>query len=287
MGISDQPVFGSNNVVEFKTNEIKPIKQLFDSIKNKLPDTSLLFDSTSVKILQMNAATTFLVDVRLDGENFQHYFFDSSREDTLELNISADMLNSVFKCVSKDDAIFHFQYEYDKEIIITIENPKKNEYKTFEIPLQAADGGKDIAALTDNQLETYDYRLSMPIADFAKICSNLKNMNCEMVNITHDGNKLSFSSVGGCNCVLVKHGTDNPTDTDSMIISKIPDDPNIGPYKGSFKFSTLCEFSKSQGNGDGKIVQILLSQDRPIILLYDVGTLGQMYIALAGTQEEN
>lgn len=292
MGISDRPAHGENNVVEFTTSQIKPIKQLFEGIKNKLPDTGLLFDATRMKIMQIDTARTFLVDVKLEGENFEHYYCDPSRcgNDHIEIGLNAETINSVFKSLTKDDTILTFSYKYqDNHVNITFHNSKKAETKSFDIAIQVADPNDEFKEISAEDLESYEYFMSMPTADLSGICKALKNIDCEIVRIKHDGSTLTFKSEGVTPTRIIREGTigtsQGAQDSEKLVFTRLPDDGS-GPYSGQFKFSTFHEFTKSQGNGDNKIVQIMLKKNAAIILHYKIGDLGEMYIAMASVHEE-
>ena len=65
MGISSEPIYSESSYVEFRTNQIKPVKSIFDAIKNNLPDTTIFFSAEGMKILQLDGTGNFLVNVRL------------------------------------------------------------------------------------------------------------------------------------------------------------------------------------------------------------------------------
>lgn len=293
MGIVDRPTYCSDSVVEFRTHQIKAFKQLFDSIKHKLPDTSLLFHQDCMKIMQLDAANTFLVNVNLDGNEFEHYYCNpdvQNGEDVIDINVSAVHLNQVFKCITKDDTIFVFIYRRGPDggnsIQIVFENSLKSEKRTFDIPIQNPDEENPVGEM-NNDIYDYEYSLTMPSADLVRICRELKAMDCEKVRITHDGKTLQFNSNGFVKASIVRHGAVSDHDAHELKFTKLPDDENRGIYRDTFKFSTLYEFSKSHAGGDSKIVKILLNTDSPLILCYEIGTLGDMNIALASLVAAN
>lgn len=292
MGISDRPAYGSNNVVEFRTCQIRPIKQLFETIRNKLPDTSLLFNRENMRILQMDTAQTFMVDVKLEGCNFEHYYCDPGAQEHLEININAENINAAFKSLSKDDSIFTFTYKHESNVVnIVFYNPKKDETKSFDIPIQNPDTN-EFNEITQETLAEYEYCMSMPTADLTTICKTFKHVNCDVVQIIHDGATLRFNSLGETKTSVTRVGTrcdGELVDSEKLVFTKLPerDSKLVGPYSGKFRFSTFNEFSKSQGNGDNKIVQIMLLRNKPIILHYNIGDLGEMYIAMAVMADED
>lgn len=287
MGISDVPIYSNSNVIEIRTNQGGAFSKLLGCIKDKLPDTCLLFDNDGLKILQMDTASTFVVDVKLDGENFEHFYCDTSNNSkkVIDLYFNANHLNSVFKCMNKDDIILIISYEHNSDYInIMFENPKKNEVKGFQVPTQNPENDTPMGQICADIINNCEYRLSMPTSDLSSICRGLKNLDCERVDISHDGETLRFSSGGSVKCEFIRRGGDSE---DDLHFTKLPPpDDNEGPYRGTFRFSTLNEFTKSQGTGDGKIVQILLSRDSPLVLHYEIGTLGEMYIAMSAFVNE-
>ena len=295
MGISESARFSANSVVEIETTQIKPFKQLFDSIKNKLPDTSLLFNQESMQILQLDSASTFLVDVRLHGENFEHFYCAPHDANFKEINLSAGHLNQVFKNVTNGDTRLVLYYEDRSDYVtIILENSSKSEHRTFEVPIQNPQD--DILLGEMKEFDQYGYALSMPSADLVRICRELKNMECEKVQITHDRRALRFvSNPGSTNNGNVKtsivrigtlalDGDAVDADIETTLFTKVPTDGH-SIYSGTFKFATLYEFSKSQSGGENKIVRIFLQIDEPMILHYEIGTLGELKVGLAAYVE--
>lgn len=275
MGISSSPIHDSENIFELTTTQMKSFKQLFDSIKSNIPDTCLTVNKEGVRILKVDQAQTYLVDVFLDGDKFEHFYCDTGDEDTIEINLNADRLNSIFKCLSKDDKIIAFTMKKNAEQFGIIFNNGSGSQKFFELEVQNPDPLANIGEIRRETLEQYEYVVNIPTGELSKICRDFKNIHSEMVEIMCDGSTLQFSTN---NARFVRKEQE---DDDTLTFTKVPDDCDIGPYQGSFKFSTLCEFSKSHGSGENNIVEILLSRDKPLTLHYDIGTLGVMYIALA------
>ena len=282
MGISDRMEYGRESLVEFRTNQIRPFKTLFDTIKNNLPDTSIYFSTEGMKIMQLDSASNFLVNVDLPGENFEHYYCDSAScgegDGFIEVNLSAIHLNKAFKAYTNDDNLLRFVYEKGADRVkIILSSEKKSECRTYEIPIQNPEEQSQIAEFSGTQ--DFPYSLTMPCADLQRICRDFKTHGCEKISITHDGNSLKFSAIGIVNSTIERHGNKSGG---SVQFVKMPEiDENTPPYKDEFKFSTLNEFSKCQAGGDSKLVRILLSQGDPIVLYFEIGTLGTMAVAIA------
>jgi proliferating cell nuclear antigen PCNA len=274
----------SNVIVEFRTNQIRPFKTLFDSIKNNLPDTSIFFDQSGIKIMQVDALKTFLVNVRLERDNFEYYFCEPESNTgmpLIELNISTVHLNQTFKSTTNDDNILRFIYEKNSDSVqIIISSDKKLEERVYEIPIQNPDESVQIGEISGTS--NFPYSLTMPCSDLQRICRDFKNLNSDKISITHDGGSLKFSCLGTIKSTINRRGKSEKSD-DSVHFTKTPKDST---YSDVFKFSTLNEFSKCQSGGESKIVRILLKQGEPIVLHFEIGTLGEMSVAIAPHVEE-
>lgn len=276
MGISKTPIYSKKSYVEFRTNQIKPVKSIFDAIKDNLPDTTILFSKTGMNIFQLDGTSNFMVNVNLYGENFEHYYCDPDNdpEDTtgkVAVNLSAIHLNSIFKNVKADDNMFAFVYERGTDVVkLIFSSEKASETRTYKISTQHME---DMHIGMVEGIDDYSYCLSFPCSSLQAICRDFKNSQCEKVTITHDGQKLVFSGQGPAIETEIER-LGQPTD-------KTPQDVGGCIYSDTFKFSIFHAFSKCQSGGDNKIVKLYLQQGEPIVLHFEVGTLGDMDVAIA------
>jgi proliferating cell nuclear antigen PCNA len=271
MGISREPIYSENSIVEFRTNQIKPIKSIFDAIKNNLPDTTIFFTPDCMKILQLDGTSNFLVNVRLYGDKFEHFYCEPDTEDTVTLNLSAIQLNNIFKNVKTDDNMLEFIHERGSEDVkLIFSSEKKSEVRTYTIRTQHAE---DDSYGEIEGTDGFPYCLSLPCSDLQGICRDFKNSQCEKITISHDGRKLIFTGQGPQISTSIQRSGQN---TD-----KIPRDADQSAYSDVFKFQILNEFSKCQTGGESKIVKMYLSQGDPLVLHFEVGTLGEMDVAIA------
>lgn len=274
MGISSEPIYSENSIVEFRTNQIKPIKSIFDAIKNNLPDTTIFFTPDCMKILQLDGTTNFLVNVRLYGDKFEHFYCQPDPEtgdDTITLNLSAIQLNNIFKNIKTDDNMLEFVHERGSEDVkLIFSSEKKAEVRTYIIRTQHAE---DDSYGEIEGIDEFPYCLSLPCSDLQGICRDFKNSQCEKITISHDGQKLIFTGQGPQISTSIQRS--------GQSTDKIPRDADQSTYSDVFKFQILNEFSKCQAGGESKIVKIHLSQGDPIILHFEVGTLGEMDVAIA------
>jgi proliferating cell nuclear antigen PCNA len=274
MGVSSSPEYGKFNIVEFRTVQIKPFKQMFESIKNNLPDTSIFFSEAGLKILQMESFNTFMVNVNLDSSEFEHYYckpIDGKVD--VELNLSTMHLTQAFKSVTNDDNTMCFFYESGADYIVLIfSSDKKSESRSYEIKIQHSDARDPLGEISG--ISEFPYSLTMPCVDLKQIFTNFKTLNSEQIIISHDGTTLSFECKGQINSIVRRTGGKSAANT-GVVFTKTPT-TNPTEYIDVFKFALLHEFSKCQAGGDSKLVRMFLEQGSPIILMFEIGTLGSM-----------
>lgn len=300
MGLSEKTEYSDNNIVEFRTNQLRPIKQMFDSIKNNMPDTSIIFTRTRMMILQLDGASHFMVNVKLEGKEFEHFYClpprdsgaapiggfgdgaDSGDNKMVEINLSTIHINKAFKSVTNDDNVFCFTYEAGSDFVrLEFSSDKKKETRSYEIPIQ--NNVEDIRMGEITGTKEFPYSLTMPCGDLQRICRDLKTHECDKVIITHDGNSLAFTNKSNTRLTIRRYGTTVETEGSVKFI-KLPEEDTI--YSETFKFATLNDFSKCQTGGEGKIVTIMLQQGSPLILHFQIGTLGTMEVAVATIIQE-
>lgn len=289
MGISDKPEFSSNSIIEFRTNQWRALKGLFDPLKDHIADISFLFSQHGIKVMQISGSGTFLVTINLDGDNFEH-FYCSEKEQYVELCLSLVNIHKIFKAINNEDNMISWYYTEDdensKEIVtIEISSEKKRGVRVYDFRLQESDddtkGYNEITGIED-----YAYSLTMPCADLQHICRDLKNLDTKWVDITHDGNSLAFETKTNvcANCRIVRYPSDDGDDKKNMKFFDVPEG-NIAPFKQRFKFDLLNSFSKcaqtGSSGGGTNVVRIHLDQNKPLVLKFSIGSLGELTIAIA------
>lgn len=290
-----EPRYDSDNVMEFRTTQCKPCKILFDALKENITDVSVFFSSEGMKIFSVARSQAVLINVELDAEKFDHYYCrsehtESGQEIPIQICISVHNVNKILKTITTDDDVLTWTYNPNHEYLtITINSSSKNEIRSYQVKLQDPIEEEEAGIVDD--VSEYPYVLTMPCADFQRICRDLKQMNVTKVTISHQDNNLIFSSKSDVtNASICREGIcDNTRDEDenNLVFIKVPETQSC--YSGEFKFESLHSFSKCATIGckSGKIVRIFLSPDQPIILMFNVGKLGKTLFVLAPSANED
>lgn len=292
--MTEQPKFCAQNVVEFQTTQCKPLKILFDALKENVEETHIYFSTEGINIYSRDPHNTLITTVELLAENFDHYYCtrevdEEGQERLIDITISAQSVNKVLKTVSNDDDMISFTYnpEYDYVTLIISSNSKQ-EQRLFEIQLLEPDE-HEITTYDNSDISDYSFILTMPCNDFQRICKDLKSMGVSEVTIRYQEDTLIFltSSAISRKSQILRKGRREEMDPDSygnetdLVFLKVDDSQSC--YSDKFKFETLHSFSKCANIGSkrGKIVKIHLAEEQPIVLIFNVGSLGHITFLLS------
>lgn len=290
-----EPKYDSGNVMEFRTTQCKPCRVLFDALKENITDASIYFSSEGMKIYSLDNGQTVLINVELEADNFDHYYCrketnEDGQEVPIEICVSVHNINKVLKTISPEDDVLIWTYNPQNEFItIVINSSTKNETRSYEIKLQDPDDNDEAGVVDD--VSKYQYVLTMPCNDFQRICRDLKGMNVSAVTITYQDNCLSFASKSDvAKSSIVRQGSqgdEKEENETNVVFCRLPEGKSC--YTGEFKFESLYNFSKcaSIGSKSGKVVKIYLSDDDPIVLVFNVGKLGKILFVLAPLEKED
>jgi len=305
---SDSPMYDSSNLFEFRTTQCKPIKTLFDVLKENMSDVNIYFTKAGMRIYSIDPSQTVLINVELEADSFDHYYCREEYDDKgqpipILINVSVLNLNRIFKGISATDNIMIWTYslmhrdnqkENTESLNIIIASNAKGEDRYYKVTLQDTDDQK--TAVVGDAINEYPIILTMPCSDFQKICRDLKNINTTDVKIeykTHDNeHQLVFSSMSDiAESSLVRtghHGDEKANSETAVIFKKLPES-GVSCYSDDFNFESLHNFSKCAniGSKGGNLVKIHLSEENPMGLVFKIGTLGEILFVLAPKEDED
>jgi proliferating cell nuclear antigen len=259
-----------NNVLTIKTVQIQPIRNLITAIKDILTDCTILFDGDGMKIINFDKSQTILVKVILHSRKFEQYnckqkrilicantvqlfrvISSISNEDTLSMYIDKDDFH--------DGIVSHLGLQYDNGNIKQCYSQKLRliEPDTEEIP--------------DIEVE-YSTIINFPTTDFQKIIRDLNGVS-DRIEITSVGKDITFSCEGTYASSKVHR-----TESEGNLNFKQNDDPSV-IVQGEFSLKSLSQFIKCTPLCSH--LEMYLGNDLPLIIKYDVASLGSISLALA------
>lgn len=259
--------------LEIRTVQAGAIKTLVEALKDLLTDTRVVFDLSGMKIVAMDNSHIVLVHLRLDANKFEHFYCSQ------KTSIGINMLNlhKLVKTINSNDVLMMFIDRDDPNHLgIRIENVEKKSYTTFRLDLLDLDNQK-----IDVDPVDFQSVITMPSSDFQKICRDMNNI-ADKVEIKSFNSRVVFSCRGEFCSQETVLSDDNP----QHIVATLPPDArtDVRPVskniiQGVFSLKYLTMFTKCTNLCN--MVSIHLRSNYPLIVKYDVASLGELKLALA------
>jgi proliferating cell nuclear antigen len=236
---------------------------MIEALKELLTDTCIEFDETGMKIIAMDTSHIVLVHLKLDASKFEHYYCKS------KINIGVNMLNfhKLIKTINSTDSLTLFMDDVNiNHLGIKIENGDKNTKTIYKLNLLDFDNPHISIDPTE-----FNSVITLPSTDFQKICRDMSNVS-ELVEITNIRNQLIFSCTGDfCSQETVL------SDMDGSSITQLGSTDTI--VQAVFKLKYLVLFTKCTGLSS--VVELYLKNSFPLIVRYNVASLGEIKLAIA------
>lgn len=260
-----------------KTVQSNTIKTLFEALKDILDDVNILITKQSIEILTVDPNKCCIVHLKLVEENFELYHC------VCEFNIGVNMKNLflLLKTVGNNDVItFSVTKSCDTRLNITIENKDKNMKDTSKLKL--LDFNFDRYEVPDIK---FDSVVKIPSNDFQKICKDLSNIGESVRVVTRQNQFIMYvdGDIGEKEIVLedTNEGEEDSIELKSnriqikQITNKTISQMFALKYLLSFiKSSNLCS-----------ILEIVIIEDKPLILIYSAGSLGSLKFLLSPLEQ--
>lgn len=260
----------SGNCLELKTVQSGAFKVLVEALREILTDTNIEFDETGIKIIAMDQSHVVLVHLRLEAKQFEYYHCAG------KITVGVNMLNlhKLIKTINSNDTLTLFMDAKDKNYLgIKIENGEKNTKTTFRLNLLDLD--KDDITISPAEFNSV---ITMPSSDFQKIVRDMYQL-AEHVEIKNINSQLIFHCKGDfCQQETVLSDSENG-------VNSIKNTNTTEIVQGVFGLKHLVMFTKCTNLCN--TVEMYLKNDYPIIIKYEVASLGSIKIALAPNSQGN
>lgn len=254
-------------VLYLKSVQGNAIRTLFEVLKEILHDTNIVCDETGVKLMTMDGSHVSLIHMKLDAANFEKYHCPS------KVVIGLNMLSmfKLIKCVgSHDTVILSVKKSQPHELDIRIENADKNAVTQYQLKLLDIDAEE--ISIDDQVFESI---ITMPSQYFQRLCRDMSNIG-DSVHIKSQGDTFVLRCEGD----FAKQETTITEKTDSMTMLTKSEDV----IEGKFSLKYLNLFTKSTNLCN--TIEIYMKKNFPLILEYNVASLGVIRFCLAPTQTE-
>ena len=260
----------NNNMLTIKTVQISPFRILMTALKDILLDTNIVFTKEGIKIINMDKTHTILVHLFLKAENFEVY---ECKKD--KIIIGVNMLH-LFKLISSIDN--------DDTLTIYIENDDYNDGFISELGLKFENGDIKQSKIQklrliepeheELNLPDVDYSsiINMPSSDFQKIIRDLANIS-EKLEIKSVNDELIFKCSGQYAKAEIRR-----SETSGIMEFLQKDNSNL-ITQGEFSLKNLVYFIKCTNLCNQ--IEIFLRNNKPLIVKYNVASLGEIKLCLA------
>lgn len=265
----------NNNKLTIKTVQIAPFRILMAALKDILLETNIVFTKQGIKIINMDKTHTILVHLFLKAENFE--FFECKEE---KIIVGVNILH-LFKLITTIDN--------DDTLTIYIENDDYNEGIVTELGLKFENGNIKQSKIQklkliepeQDELEIPDVKFSsvinMPSNDFQKIIRDLANIS-EKIEIKSVEDELIFKCSGQFAKAEIRRSENS---ANMQILNK----QHNKIIQGEYSLKNLLYFIKCTNLCNQ--IEIYLENNRPLIVKYNVASLGEIKMCLSSLPSSN
>ena len=259
-----------SNVLTIKTVQIQPIRNMITAIKDILTDATITYTKEGMKIINFDKTHTILVNVVLHAHKFEQYL---CKPDKIIVCANTLHLFKVISTMSNDDtlSIYIDQNDYHDGIVshLGLQYDNGDIKQCYSQKLRLIEPDTEELVVPDVEYSTV---INLPTGDFQKIIRDLNNIS-DRIEIKSVGNDLIFACEGNFASSRIFR-----TESDSNLeFVRKPDASVI--IQGEFSLKSLSHFIKCTPLCSH--LEIYLGNDLPLIVKYDVASLGEIRLCLA------
>lgn len=271
-------------IFEIKTLKAVILKSIFEIIKPYITETNILINQDGFKLSTVDTSKVSLTYIKLDADRFESY----KCKKPVVLGIDTTTLFKAIKSANRRETITFYMDEDDQEHLgIELADPFMGKIKDYKIPLLNLEEN-----VINIQNMDYDYIINMPSAQFQQIVKDIQLLEGNLVELKSIEKQLIFSCTDGLAKfkTIISEVDDTINKDQRQILQQNGEDIRSVKFEhsdrkvaqGQFKLSHLIYFIKASHLCDN--MNILLANDKPLILEYFVADLGVMRFMLMSTE---
>ncbi len=254
-----------------KTIQIQPFRNMIAALKETLTDATITFTKYGLKIINFDNSHTILVNVELNAKNFEYYHCEP---DKIIVCVNTQQLSKVISSISNDDTltIYIDPVSYNGGIVTDLgfQYFNGNIRQLYDQKLRLMNTDADEFSFPSNI--DYPTIIRMPTTDLQKIVRDINAISGRM-EIKSVGSELIFSGEGSfAKCHVSRSESEHNLDFTKMA------DPSI-VIQGEFSLKSLSHVTKCTPLCSH--LEIQLDNKLPLIVKYDVASLGHIQLCLA------
>lgn len=260
----------ANNVLTIKTVQIQPIRNMITAIKDILTDATMTFTKDGLKIINFDKTHTILVNVVLNAHKFEQY---TCIPDKIIVCANTLHLFKVISTISNDDTLSMYieNADYHDGIVshLGLQYDNGDIKQCYSQKLRLIEPDTEELVVPDVEYSTV---INLPTSDFQKIIRDLNGIS-DRIEIKSVGNDLIFSCEGNFASSKIYR---SESDGYMEFIQKSNAATII---QGEFSLKSLSHFIKCTPLCSH--LEMYLGNDLPLIVKYDVASLGEIKLCLA------
>ena len=258
-----------------------------------------------MRITAIDPTKTVLVHLKLDGCNFSKFI---CKQPKLNIGVSLGCFYKLIKSMGKND-ILTLSVDHDKKNYLNIKIDSPDEKKDSEFNLKLLDIDETKTAIPDI---TFDAIITMDSQEFNKLCREMNNI-ADYVEIRCLPDKVIFRCEGDFadrKTTYRTQGAKDPKDSkdkskdkekekekekesesnDNILVNinhaSTQTKDNTAPQivQGIFELKHLVLFSKCASLSND--IEIYMKNDFPLVIKYQVATLGRILLCLTPIKED-
>jgi proliferating cell nuclear antigen len=260
----------ASNVLTIKTVQISPFRTLMTALKDILLETNITFQPDGIRIINMDKSHTILAHLYLPAQNFEFY---ECKKEKIIIGVNMFHLFKLINSIDNDDTLTMYIENDDyldgivSHLALKFENGEIKQCKTQKLRLIEPDL---------EELEYPDVKFSsvinLPSTDFQKIIRDLSCIS-DKLEIKSVGSELIFKCSGQFASAEIHRAESDG----SMGFILKQDSSKI--IQGEFSLKNLGYFIKCTNLCSQ--IEMYLENDLPLVVKYDVASLGSIRLCLA------
>ena len=258
------------NVLNIKSVQISPFRTLMTALKDILLETNIIFTKDGIKIINMDKSHTILVHLFLRAENFEEYYCEHEK---IIIGVNMFHLFKLINSIDNDDTLTLYieRQDYNEGVVshigLKFENGDIKQCKTQKLRLIEPDPEElDIPNVEFSSI------INLPSNDFQKIIRDMSAIS-DKIEIKSVQNELIFKCSGQFASSEIRRAESSGT----MEYTKHTSPSNI--IQGEFSLKNLTYFIKCTNLCQH--IEMYLENDLPLIVNYNVASLGEIKLCLA------
>lgn len=258
------------NVMTLMTVDVVSFRNMVSVLKDIMRDMTIMFDEHGMHIVNLDMTQTILAHVCLPADKFDFY---ECKRNKIIIGVITLHLFKLISSVEKNDVLTLCIEESDyidgyvSHLTVKFENRPINQFSTQKLKLRDGD-------ILDFTYPSVDFSsvIRFPSKDFYKVIHDLNKLEPPSVEFETVSNELIFRCHGEF------ADSEIHRDASGNAMSVLKQDPEGRVVQGLFPLRQLMFFAKCTSLCDE--VEINLESQLPLMVKYDVGSLGEMQLCL-------